>query len=331
MRKNVIFIVLVLCLVIVSCDQKPTSHAVVSRKDSSSPTKTDTQSSTSPKKTYIYVPNITPTYTPTHTPTLTPTFTPTYTEIVKPTLPPSGSMEEVCAASIFGIDELKKDLGFPDHYMEENPKKQEGDFDPNSYFTVLNRLSILPGYTLDYVYFNDYLGGKPLIYARPIDQEPYATYEDFIDAVGDTSYEEKSYDYLENAHAYMDYIQTDDTAEGYLQFVILATLGDQFYLFWHALYNDDIFMCISADIDKVIAEVDSFGIEFPDDVAKEAESIDFEPAVTLDEKTATVQFVIFTKWGGFIEVWYKITREFPHTVVDGGSRVLVEYDCGIMF
>jgi hypothetical protein len=44
----------------------------------------------------------------------------------------------------------------------------------NSYFSVLNHLSIKPGYTLDLVFQKDGLGlTSSYIYARPFDQKPY--------------------------------------------------------------------------------------------------------------------------------------------------------------
>jgi hypothetical protein len=41
--------------------------------------------------------------------------------------------------------------------------------------------------------------------------------------------------------------------------------------------------------------------------------------------------VVFTKWGGFGDIWQMVSREFPHTWIDGGGTALVEYDCGIDF
>jgi hypothetical protein len=127
----------------------------------------------------------------------------------------------------------------------------------------------------------------------------------------------------------MTLIMTDDSEEGYLQLVILATLVDQFYLFWHGLYNDSIVMCDPSDIEKAIDAVERFDIQLPDDVVQAAEQISFEPLARLDQETASVRFVTFTKWGGFVEVWYVISREYPHHVLDGGNRILVEYDCGV--
>ena len=53
----------------------------------------------------------------------------------------------------------------------------------------------------------------------------------------------------------------------------LALLMDQFYLYWHGLYNDYIFMCDGSDVDKVVAEVESFELEVPEELVHKAQSL----------------------------------------------------------
>ena len=77
------------------------------------------------------------------------------------------------------------------------PAKADGDFDVNSFLSVLDHLSLEEGYALDFVYFSDDLGGKPLVYARESDQPPFAAYTEFIDSKGGASFWERSYDTLE--------------------------------------------------------------------------------------------------------------------------------------
>jgi hypothetical protein len=109
---------------------------------------------------------------------------------------------------------LTQNLTFPDRFHEGNPIKTDDDFDANSYLSVLNHLSIETGYELDFVYFRDGVGGKPLVYARKTDQAPYETYAEFTAVAGEPSYWEGSYGYLEHAHDCMALIKTDDTEVG---------------------------------------------------------------------------------------------------------------------
>ena len=294
---------------------------------SSMKTPTDT---VSPSQTLTITPTIELTRTPTKTPTRTATSSSTATHIPRRT-PEGIPLIQVCQQSVTGMRNLTRNLEIPEGYFEEGPIRTEDDFDVNSYFSVLNHLDMEDGYVLDFVYFLDHLGGKPLIYARPINKAPYQTYAEFIEAVGEPTYIESSYGYLEHAHDFMEFIRTDDTAEAYLQLIILAVLVDQFYLFWHGAYNDLIFLCDISDIDQVIDEVAYFGAEIQPSILEGAQQLDVAPYVSLEDDKVTIRYMIFTKWGGFIDNWYTVTREFPHTAIDGGSEVLIEYDCGINF
>jgi len=190
------------------------------------------------------------------------------------------------------------------------------------------------GYVLDYVYLSDYLGGKPLIYARPKDQPAYTSYAEYIEAIGGT--EQRSYEYLKNAIDYLEHIEIDDTAEGYFQFVALSIMGDQFDLSWHGGYNDTKIVCDQKGLESVLKEtavlLSNFDDKVPENVRQAAQKIDFEPKVEfLDETTVIVRIVTYSKWGGFVEEKYTISRKFPHTIIDWKTETLVEYDCGVRY
>jgi len=226
---------------------------------------------------------------------------------------------------------LTQHLSVPDHFLDGDFTRMESDFDVNIYFTVLDHLSMEPGYVLDYVYRLDHLGGGPVIYARTSDQLPYARYEDFLDAIQglyQPTYEPSWY-----GADYLEHVVVDDTAEGYFQLAVLYVLGDQFYLYWHANYNDYMIVCNQDGLDAVWDSVDaSFGGEnVTFGLRQKARGLDLEPTVELKEDVAVVRFVTFTKWGGFSEVVYTISREFPHRIVDWEGEILLEYDCGVVF
>ena len=65
------------------------------------------------------------------------------------------------------------------------------------------------------------------MYARPEAQEPFKT-EAELEAAPETGY--------------LDYVQTDGSEEGFFQLALLTLMGDQFYLWWHANYNDQQIM-----------------------------------------------------------------------------------------
>jgi hypothetical protein len=269
------------------------------------------------------------TATVTFTPTLTviPTLTKFMTATSTPTM--STPLASTCQRSVTGIRAVIKN------------RTAQKKVNLNAYFSYLDHLSIEPGYTLDYVEYGDDLGGKPIIYARLANQKPYTSYEELIQAVGTPNYTERSYLTLEHAYDYLSHIRVDDTSDGFLQLTILVTIGGQFNLNWHGLYDDTLVMCDKPDVGLADEAVKSFlednfledhtTLYLSDETIKAAESLNMVPEVRLNADTSEVRMVIFTKWGGFIEYRYAIKRSFPHYFVEGTQNVLVEYDCGVSF
>jgi hypothetical protein len=99
------------------------------------------------------------------------------------------------------------------------------------------------GYDLDYVYHQDGMGGYPLLYARPADQEPYTTEADYLAAAADQQ-------------EYLAFVLPQDNPEGYFEYAAFAMVANQFYLDWHANYNDAV-LCAKR-MRKSSSEKDAF-------------------------------------------------------------------------
>jgi hypothetical protein len=232
---------------------------------------------------------------------------------------PAGKTVSGCRALVEGMATLTGGMKIPQYFLADNPAKQGGEFDVVQYFGVLDRLAIQPGYSLNYVYHYDGMGGYPVLYAYPSDQAPYTTEADLA-AAGKTP-------------DYLDYVQTDDTPESYFQFVLLASMGNQFYLNWHANYNDYSFVCDKAAVMATVASTDHItGRPMPLLGRLQARFLQHvEPSVVIDEQTVTVRMVTFTAWGGFYRQTVTLQRHFPHTILDKQKQNLIPYDCGVMF
>lgn len=233
-------------------------------------------------------------------------------------LSPAPKSEIDCAGTLEALHQVRGDMTFPENFQTENPTKQGGEFDANTYFQALTHLSMQPGYVLDYVYHFDGMGGYPLLYPRPAGQVPFPTEADYA-ASGDS----------EN---YLDYVQIDDKAEGYFQYVVLNILGRQFYRFWHANYYDYRIVCDTAAVRSIVTSLGDFGQ--PMSLLSRLRTLllrDVAPTVSTGEQTAEVRVVVFTKWGGFLRWTYTLDRNFPHEILDVKEETLVPYDCGIMF
>jgi len=233
-------------------------------------------------------------------------------------LSPAPKSEIDCAGTLEALHQVRGDMTFPENFQTENPTKQGGEFDANTYFQALAHLSMQPGYVLDYVYHFDGMGGYPLLYPRPAGQVPFRTEADYAASADSANY--------------LDYVQIDDKAEGYFQYVVLNILGPQFYRFWHANYNDYRIMCSPSDVQAIASSLGDFGQPMsPLSRLRTLLLLDVVPTVSTGEQTVEVQVVVFTKWGGFLRWTYTLDRNFPHEILDVKEETLVPYDCGIMF
>jgi len=223
--------------------------------------------------------------------------------------------------TVDAVSMLTWDLRTPDYLKQEDAVKTGEEFDVNEYFSVLTHLSMQPGYVLDYVYYYGGIGGEPVIYAREVDQTPYLTYSEYVNVEGKMSFGES----LARA---MERIQVDGTAEGFFEFVVLRTMGNQFYQWWHALYNDATVVCDDTGSERVLMQS---GMPLSYDDELKVRSLDFQPVVTFENNTVVVKVVIFTRWGGFIQKSYTISQDFPHRILQVESETLVELDIDIQF
>lgn len=237
----------------------------------------------------------------------------------KPT--PTPSQEAIEAQrTVDAMAALKQGLEFPEHFRSGDAARTGDEFDVAQYFTVLQHLSMEPGYVLDYVYHMDGMGGFPILYARKADEPAYRTEAEYTEASERGA-----------AGSYLDHIQVDGTPEGFFQLVVLRIMGGQFYLYWHAGYNDAQIICTRDALEALLSQPTMFGEELPGNVQRAARKLDVAPVVEMGADTVTVRVVIFTNWGGFIRCSYTISRAFPHRILAEEEETLVEYNCGVMF
>jgi hypothetical protein len=234
---------------------------------------------------------------------------------------------------IHQVEVLYNSQSIPDHFFQENAIRRGDEFDPNKVFEIFDHLSMEEGYTLDYVYDANPMGGYPELYARRIDSKRYETLFDYTEAHPECFEKQAPPDCF-----YLNHVKTDDTAEGFLQLVVLYRMGDQFYLDWHANYNDAVVVVGTEGLENIIKERSdtSFGAQFTNMQQAKARRIDPTPEVVIGDNFVTVKLVWFTKWGGFFETTYQVNRQFPHLfqlhliqLIE--TKNLLEYECGIMF
>jgi len=227
----------------------------------------------------------------------------------------------------------------PEHLEEYNCVKTGEEFDMNDYFTVLAHLSMEEGYVLDYVYLYDWgFGGRPVIYVREVNRDPFLNYEEFNEAMEleeqvDDVYEFVSLVMYGDDIAFDNKIRIDGTKEGFFEYVVLQLMGGQFYLYWHALYDDATIICDETGLEEVLEELSDW--DDVDDLEptqiSDARKLTLQPIVEFKGDIAIVTVIVFTKWGGFIRDSFTISRDYPHTIIDRSWKVIIEYECGISF
>lgn len=204
--------------------------------------------------------------------------------------------------------------------LMETGIKQGDEFNANDFFNATPNLSMQEGYVLDYIYIPDSLGSFPLLAARPADQPPYKSSSEVpVDS---------------ELTSYWKYMEVADNEQGYFEYASFLLIADQFYLVWHANYNDTDVICDRESVDAIVKDINDgeFGIEFDKDQMKQINDLqNIEPLVKLTDSTAIVELVVFSKWGGFYRITYTISRSFPHEILDTQEENIIPYECGIMF
>lgn len=229
-----------------------------------------------------------------------------------------GTVISACSSIVQQVNNLQP-AQIPE-YLFTTGKKRGDEFDVNQYFTALTHLSMRDGYALDYVYQIDDLGGYPLLYAYPEDQAPYDSTADILEDSEWTDFKE--------------YLDVEDTEQGYFDYVVMTLMANQFYLFWHANSNDTQIICNRQQLYDVVKQVSSgdFGNAMEAEQQAKARTLrNIVPIVRLAGDVAIVEIVTFTKWGGFYRLTYTISREVPHTILDLQRENILPYDCGVVF
>jgi hypothetical protein len=277
----------------------------------------------------------TATQSPLITLTSTITISPTTTHIIVPTssidAQKSIDLSNHCRNIIDKMTALKKKLSLPDHFLSGEQYRLWADYNPNKYFNFLSHISMEKGYTLDYVYYLDDIGGKPVNYARRIDQPQYKTYIEYIGSLGVEVPDERSYMQLIHALDYLKEVIIDKTPESYLDFVTLALQGGQYYLYWHGLYSDIQILCDLSDTPGIISRISGITENLTQEFIDSITLIDYSPLLVIDESSVTIRFVTFSQWGGFFENIYTMEKGNPNHILDMKFYPILKYDSGISF
>jgi hypothetical protein len=254
-----------------------------------------------------------------------------------PTTPPADALSAAWCQDIISRFGSLSPGEIPANLTTGDSGKTGGEFDVNTYFTVLTHLSLEPGYVLDYVYDFDGSAGSPLLYYRAADAAPFKTYADYADAANSVTRPESDMSQAwlvaeKDGASYGSKIVLDGTDEAFFEYSVLQILGEQFYLFWHANYNDIRIVCENSELESVLTDIDNSDLASVSGAFKrDARKINLQPSVAASGDTVTVELVAFSKWGGFSRLSILMDRHAPYAVIGLEDVNLLEYQCGMMF
>ncbi|MBI5686418.1 MAG: hypothetical protein HZC54_15205 [Verrucomicrobia bacterium] len=204
-------------------------------------------------------------------------------------------------------------------------------FSAGAYFTVLHHLSMESGWTLDYVYQTDNVGGRPVLYARRADAEPFKSFDDFRAAKQIATIQPTDIPW--GNEFYNGTIRLDGSPASYFEYVVLTIMGDQLFHIWHDNYHDELVICDKSGLDAFFAEWDSttpFDRSVPPALRKGAYALDLQPRVRFEADNVAVSVAVFSKWGGFERRSWTITKRAPYKVLNMSKETLLDYYCGIV-
>jgi len=231
------------------------------------------------------------------------------------------------------IEQIRKLYGsqsIPQYLLNEDAVLQGDEFDVRATMKILDHLSMAAGYQLAYVYKYDPMGSYPVLYAHLEDTSPFTSLKEYSSTRPECFQSGEKPPHC----SYRQLVETDGSEIGYLQFVLLNEMGRQFYLDWHANYNDTTLIATEDALDQILTQLSNSDFGYPiDDQQKEEikNLVHPAPEIVIGTDFVTLRVVYFTKWGGFFEVHYELNKDFPHTIQEIESRNLFDYNCGILF
>lgn len=201
---------------------------------------------------------------------------------------------------------------------------QADDFDPNTYFNVLNHLHMLEGYSLDF-YFNGIgrLGGSGSLYARPIGGYDFTNFGDYMEYTGITDLGDAYVSMNHIGDDYMDYIVGDDTPDAFFQLALLRLFGQPLYSSIPEPPFTQMLLCDRYDNDRVH---DRYRI-FPEETIEYIDSLDTAPTVLMGEYVVEVRLVTVSYYmveATVTESIFWFSRAYPYKLLD--VNIIVLYD-----
>ena len=209
-----------------------------------------------------------------------------------------------------------RDAPLPEHLMASNGRKKGTEFNVSVLLQQFPNLSLPKGYTLDWVYqASRELAGHPILYVRRQDASPYGTYAEYEAAVTKRVLDRR----VGILPLWSDDIRLDETPASFLQLIIMTTMADQFYLYWHSS-QETYLICTKEALSRwAQAELPPASPHL-----QALRKVDPTPRVRVGAKAVTVEALFFHRNEGSL-TWIRLTfsRYAPRKLMDFDGTTVV--------
>lgn len=232
------------------------------------------------------------------------------------------------AETIDAFQRLQESILYTVKPVSDGPRPS-GSFDPNRYLDVLTHLRLPPDFVLDYYYhgMGDGVdvsgGGEPILYVRHKQDTPLTIHPDSCLNDDDRSAMFGTWSPVRASALLIP----DCSEASWFELVLFRIMAPQFYLHWHANYNDFQIVASREQLEKIIEASSRMK---PETVAA-ASNLSLKVLVDFGEPNhVSVTYAGFTKWGGLSRREVRISNHFPYlNIGDSIIRETVNYHCGI--
>jgi hypothetical protein len=227
------------------------------------------------------------------------------------------------------------------NYQDSVKLKHIGDYDVidsttfniNTYLSTFDNIEVENGYKIGIYYFDNFLDGKPYLYALKNDQTLKAKNNKTL------------YTLLNKAETRAkNHITPKDSVKGFLQYLFFAEMGEQFALKWHANYNEKYIICTNEKLEEAVnelkeynqVETDTGETELPRyivDLHKLNRFAQIDPNIEIDltNEYCTITWIENRTHNGCYKCKYKIQRQFPYRIEKISEELLLEITIGFLY
>ncbi|MDA3944973.1 MAG: hypothetical protein PF694_15700 [Bacteroidetes bacterium] len=229
------------------------------------------------------------------------------------------------------------------NYQNSVKLKNSGDFDIidpntfdfNTYLSFYNEIEVENDIQIGVYYFDNFLDGKPYLYALRKNQKLNEDDKNFL------------YDFLNKTeNRARNHIVPTDSYCGFLQYLFFSELGEQFALKWHANYKQKYIICSHQEISVIVNEFKEYIEEDNNNDDEEKVlplfSVDLDELnmfaqinpiikVELKDEYCTITWIENRTHSGIYSVKYIIQRQQPYGIEKVSEELLLKILMGFIY